>query len=98
MTEIPVKRRLRNAKRRIVTTLTLSGYSLYLPENGPFHIIADGPNDSKRIRIVFGPACEDDTRPMRRAVMPENCYREIWQASDDGKTFVVGKVAGQKKK
>ena len=98
MTEEPIKKRIRNAKRKIITTLTLSGYEVYEIETGPFHLCADSETDSKRIRIVFGASTESDVRPMARAKMPANCYREIWQVSGDGKTIVTAKVAACKKK
>jgi hypothetical protein len=92
-----IKKRLRNAERKITATLSLAGYDVYPLGAGPFHLCADGRDGGKRIRIVFGDASADDTRPMSRAVMPPNCYREIWQVSDDGKRFVIVQVAASRK-
>jgi hypothetical protein len=89
LTELPVKRRLRNAKRRIVSTLMLAGYTAYTYDSGPFHVCADGHRDSKRIRIVFGIATPADKRTATQAPAPKNCRREIWEVSRDGKAFVI---------
>jgi len=93
-----IKRRLRNAKLKIRATLTLAGYEVYAFEDGPFHLCADGKDGGKRIRICFGSTKADEAGAMSRAVMPPNCYREVWQVSEDGKRFVIGRIAETKKK
>ncbi len=97
MSDELVKKRLRNAEKKITATLTLAGYDVYPLGSGPFHLCADGRDGGKRIRIVFGSMSADDTRPVSRAVMPSNCYREIWQVSDDGRRFVIAQVAASRK-
>ena len=91
MSDPAVKKRLNNAKLKIKATLSLAGFDVYAFEDGPFHLCADGRDGGKRIRICFGPAKADETRAMNRAVMPPNCYREVWQVSDDGKHFSISR-------
>jgi hypothetical protein len=94
----PIKKRLNNAKRKITATLTLAGFDVYAFEDGPFHLCADSRDGGKRIRICFGSTNADEVRSISRAVMPSNCHREVWQVSDDGKRFVIGRIAEVKKK
>jgi len=98
MSEVAVKKRLNNAELKIRATLTLAGYEVYAFEDGPFHLCADGPDGSKRIRIIFTRLGLDESRAMSRAIMPQNCHREAWQVSEDGKRFVIGRIAEARKK
>lgn len=98
MSDPAVKKRLNNAKLKIKATLTLAGFDVYAYEDGPFHLCADSRDGGKRIRICFGPMNFDEVRAMSRAVMPPNCHREVWQVSEDGKRFVIGRIAEAKKK
>lgn len=95
--ELPYKRRLRERKRRIVTTLTLAGWEAYPFESGPFHVCADRRDESRRIRIVFGSCDRSDTDAVAKARLPQNCLREIWQVSEDGRTMVVAKITPKQK-
>jgi hypothetical protein len=85
----PIKKRRRNAEKKITATLTLAGYEVYAFDSGPFHLCADGPDGSKRILISFGPPTPGEKRAVRKAKMPANCHREIWRVSEDGKRFEI---------
>jgi len=95
MSELAYKRRIRTWKRRIVTTLTDSGYEASSFDTGPFHVCADRYDGSRRIRIVFGSSTRSDVESVSRSPLPANCFREIWQIDDDGKGWVVAKVSGK---
>ena len=98
MSDEAIKKRLNNARVKITATLTLAGYEVYPFEEGPFHLCADGPESSKRIRIEFGAPDIGNFRRVSRAPMPPNCHREIWKVSEDGKRFSISRIEDQRKK
>ena len=100
MSDSAIKKRLKNARARITATLSLAGYEVYPFEDGPFHLCADSPDSSKRIRIEFGEASEsvDNLKHVSRAPVPPNCHREIWRVSEDGKKFHIIRIENQGKK
>ncbi len=92
MSEDRVKRRLREWTRIAVHRLNLAGYEAAPLGSGPFHVCADRPDESLRVRIVFGASEESDVLAVAKSRLPAACRREIWQVSEDGRSVVRVKV------
>lgn len=92
MSEDRFKRRLREWTRIVVNRLDTAGYEAAPLGAGPFHVCADRPDESLRVRIVFGSSAEDDVLVVSKARLPSGCRREIWQVSEDGRSIVRVKV------
>ncbi len=93
MPEIAVKRRIREWKRRVVTTYTDKGYSVSTYESGPFHLSICKGRDETRVRFAFNYVSDDEVLAVSRAATPDRCAREIWQISEDGRTIVIGRIS-----
>ena len=94
MPEDKFKRRLRETKRRIITTLTAQGYKVSTFDSGPFDLCAGKGRQERRIRICFAYTTADDINAVRLAPLPRHSHREIWQISENGRHIVVCKVSG----
>ena len=94
VSELPYKRRLRERKRKITTTLTLQGYRVRSFDDGPFHLIACRGRVSRAVRIEFGYTDIETIRLIGREPVPAHCQREIWQISAEGRITVVAKIPG----
>lgn len=94
MSEVAIKRRLRESKRRFTTTLRAQGYRVSTFDCEPFHLLARKGRKARAIRICFGYTETDDILSVSREPMPDGCLREIWQISEDGRNTVIAKIAG----
>ena len=95
MGEDKFKRRLRETRRRITTTLAAQGYRVSTFDSGPFDLCAGKGRKEKRIRICFAYTTSDDINAVRLAPLPRHTSREIWQISENGRNIVVCKVSGR---
>ena len=93
MAELAYKRRLRDRKRRITTTLEAQGYKVRTFESGPFHLQACRGKTGLAIRITFGDSTADEVRAVSREPLPDRCLREIWQVDQSGRVTVRAKVS-----
>ena len=93
MSEPAAKQRLRRRVRIITTTLEAQGYRVRTFETGPFHLQARKGKTARDIRICFGYTDEDEVRAVSHEPGPDRCCREIWQVSEDGRSWVVTKVS-----
>lgn len=90
--ELAYKRRLRDRKRSIATTLEAQGYRVRTFEDGPFHLFACKGKTARAIRISFGYVHYDEPRMISGEPVPERCIRELWKISDDGRSIVITRV------
>ena len=95
MSEIAVKRRLRERKRRITTTLEAQGYRVRTFETGPFHLLACRGKTALAIRVSFeeGRSHDAEVNLVRLEPVPERCLREVWTISDDGRIVTIARIA-----
>lgn len=93
MSELAYKRRLRERKGKITTTLEAQGYKVRTFDSGPFHLLACRGKTGRAIRICFGYTETDDILSASREPVPARCRREIWQISEDGRSIVVARIA-----
>ena len=66
MSEDKFKRRLRNTRRRITTTLEAQGYRVSTFDGGPFDLEACRGRRAKKIRICFTYTTTDDILAVSR--------------------------------
>ncbi len=97
MSEPAYKRRIRNRKRIITSTLEAQGYRVRSFDDGPFHLIACRGGAGRVIRIEFGYTDIEAIRLISHEPVPVRCQREIWQISDNGRVTVVAKIAASLK-
>ncbi len=92
MSESPYKRRLRERKRRITTTLEAQGYRVRTFDDGPFHLLACRGKTGRAIRVSFGEVHFDEINLCKREPVPARCIRELWKISDDGRIVTVARI------
>jgi tryptophan synthase beta subunit len=97
VSEIPYKRRVRDRKRIITSTLEAQGYKVRSFDNGPFHLLACRGGSARAIRIEFGYTDINIVDLMSHEPVPVRCQREIWQVSADGRVMVVAKISASLK-
>lgn len=78
MPENAYKRRLRRAKRRIVSSLSRSGYTVLCYENEPFHVGAFNEKELRLIRILFENPTPEEIERIGRRPAPPASRRELW--------------------
>ena len=98
MSDEATKKRLARSKKRISAALAIAGFKIYSFSDGPFHLCADSDDASKRILICFGPPTPVEKRRVMAAPVPQDCYREIWQLSEDGRRFEIAFMEKDRKK
>jgi hypothetical protein len=92
MSELAFKRRLRERKRQITTTLTRQRYRVDSFDSGPFHLLARRGKTALAIKICFVYTTTEDILSVSREPVPDRCLREIWQISQDGRIIVKAKI------
>lgn len=88
MSEDAYKRRLRERKRLITSTLEAQGYRVRTFDDGPFHLMACRGKTGRAIRISFGEVHFDESAMVRREPVPARCVREIWKISSNGNAVI----------
>ena len=96
MSEPSFKRRLRERKRSITTTLEAQGYRVRTFDDGPFHLFACRGKTARAIRISFNAVCHSESELVKREAVPERCLREIWAVSADGRDVNVLRIGGER--